>query len=132
VYKDLLIIFVLLHVIGDFYLQTDTISKKKISNYKYVVFHSIIYAVVFCVGTILIWSLQIAIAILALSALHFLIDSIKYGCIKYYNHTSESVIFCTDQCIHILSLIISVIIFKYYNYNIAFLPEAKSFLDIFS
>jgi hypothetical protein len=84
------------------------------------------------VGTILIWSLQIAVAILALSVLHFLIDSIKYSCIKYYNHTSESNLFCMDQCIHILSLIITVIILKYCNYDIAFLPGAKSFLNIFT
>lgn len=131
-YKNLLIIFVLLHVLGDFYLQTDIISKKKISNYKYVMLHSIIYAAVFCVGTIIIWSLQIAIAILVLSVLHFLIDSIKYLYIKYDNHVSESIIYCTDQCIHILSLIIAVIIFKYCNYNIAFLPEAKGFLNLFT
>lgn len=130
-YKNLLIIFVLLHVLGDFYLQTDTISEKKISKYKYVMLHSIIYATVFCVGTILIWSLQIAIAILVLSVLHFMIDSVKYLCIKYYNHDSESIVYCTDQCIHILSLIITVIIFKYCNYNIAFSPEANGFLNMF-
>lgn len=131
VYKNLLILFVLLHVLGDFYLQTDIISEQKISKYKYVFFHSIIYAAVFCVGTIVIWSLQIAIAILVLSVLHFMIDSIKYLYIKYFNHVSESIVYCTDQCVHILSIIITVVIFKYCNYNIAFLPEANSFLSIF-
>ncbi len=131
-YKNLLIIFVLLHVLGDFYFQTDTISEKKISKYKYVMLHSIIYAAVFYVGTILIWSLQIAITILVLSVLHFMIDSIKYLCIKYYNHVSESIVYCTDQCVHILSIIITVMIFKYCNYNIVFLPEATGFLSMFN
>ncbi|MGX8710912.1 MAG: DUF3307 domain-containing protein [bacterium] len=130
-YKNLLVLFVLLHVLGDFYLQTDTISEKKISEYKYVLLHSVLYAAVFCAGTILIWSSQIAIAAFVLSILHFLIDSVKYLCIKHYKHVSESIVYCTDQCVHILSLIIAVIIFKYCNYNIAFLPEAKSFLNIF-
>ncbi|WP_444658786.1 DUF3307 domain-containing protein [Caproiciproducens sp. R2] len=131
-YKNLLILFVLLHVLGDFYLQTDTISEKKIFKYKYVVLHSILYAAVFCVGTILIWSMQIAIAVFVLSVLHFLIDSVKYLYSKYDNSVSESIVYCTDQWIHILSLIITVIIFKYCNYNIAVLPEAKSFLSIFT
>jgi hypothetical protein len=130
VYKNLLIIFVLLHALGDFYLQTDTISGKKTSKYRYVILHSIIYAAVFYVGTILIWSLQIAIAVLVLSVFHFIIDSVKYLYIKYFNHVSESIVYCTDQCIHILSLIITVIIFKYFNYNIALIPEANGFLNM--
>ena len=131
-YKNLLILLVLLHVLGDFYLQTDMISEKKIFRYQYVLLHSVIYAAVFCVGTIPIWSPQIAVAISALSVLHFLIDSAKYLYSKQYHHVSESFVYCTDQCLHILSLIIIVVIFKYLNYNIAFLPGAESFLNLFA
>lgn len=46
-YSNLLISFIILHVLGDYYLQTDTIIEKKVTKYRYVLLQSIIYAAVF-------------------------------------------------------------------------------------
>lgn len=130
-YKNLLILFVLLHVLGDFYFQTNSISDQKIHKFKYVVFHSIIYFIVFCLGIIIIWSVQIAITIFVLSVTHFVIDAIKYIYVKYSNRVSDPIVYCADQCLHIIILIISALIFKCNSYNIAFLPDVNGFLSDF-
>lgn len=124
-YRNLFILFVLLHVLGDFYFQTDALSEKKDSQYKYVVFHCVVYAAVFCAGTAAIWSPQMFTAILVLSLLHFAVDSLKYRCLKSHRNFSESLVYCTDQCIHLFSLILAVFLFKYNHFNIVLLPGAK-------
>ncbi|NLL34379.1 MAG: DUF3307 domain-containing protein [Clostridiales bacterium] len=87
-YSNLLISFIILHVLGDYYLQTDTIIEKKVTKYRYVLLQSIIYAAVFFAGTIIIWSQETAIAALVLSLWHFIIDSTKHIFQKKNNHVS--------------------------------------------
>ena len=50
--KSLLSVLLLSHVLGDFYFQNETLAKLKDQNYKFVVVHSLIYALVGIIGSI--------------------------------------------------------------------------------
>ena len=120
VFKKIFLILVLVHIIGDFYLQSDNLAKRKIESFKDVLIHSLIYSLI-CSGLIIIisdeWIKNVAFTI---SFLHFIIDSIKYCYIKKndndFSKEKDAVIFAVDQIIHILTLvIISLIITENYS-----------------
>ncbi|MEA4926262.1 MAG: DUF3307 domain-containing protein [Syntrophomonadaceae bacterium] len=130
-FKLLFSFFILLHIIGDFYLQTDNISKRKNEQYRYVFLHSIIYAVIFIVGSIAIWSGQIFFLILILSFLHFMIDSFKYIYIKYINYPNELnkfKLYFIDQLLHIVSFVIAAVFAVCKGYTASLLPWAENML----
>lgn len=118
-------------MLGDFYLQPDAASDEKAARYKWVVRHSILYAAVFYVGAAAIWSLPVALAVSALSVLHFAVGSVKYRYLKSPRHASEAAVYCADQGIHILSFIAMAAVFKYFHFQAALLPAAKSILNLF-
>ena len=45
-YKEILIIFLLAHILSDFYFQTESLARKKEDNFKYVFIHSVIYGLI--------------------------------------------------------------------------------------
>lgn len=118
-FKTLLCIFILLHIIGDFYCQTDGISKRKHVQYRYVILHSLLYAAVFIAGSIAARSPLVVPTAAILSVLHYAVDSLKYLYVKYVNSPrklSEPALYLIDQSLH-LSLIVIAAAFiadKYY------------------
>ncbi len=108
-FKILLSIFLLLHVLGDFYFQTDRISEKKNAQYRYVILHSLIYAAVFFAGVVPIWSVPAAWMILVLVISHYAVDSLKYlgkKRIRFIAKASDEALYLADQSLHLLSFII--------------------------
>lgn len=128
-YRNLLTAFILLHVLGDFYFQTDSLSEKKRSSYRAVVLHSVIYAAVLIAGTLAYFSLQVAIAVSALSLMHFAIDSAKYRLVKSRRIGPESLVYAVDQCLHILLYVATTFIFIYNHFPIALFPKAGQVLS---
>lgn len=100
-YKDLLIAFILLHVLGDFYFQSETLAEKKNVKYTSVLLHSAIYAAVFWAGLLAVFSPAIAAAAAVLSLMHFAIDSLKYRYVKTHHNLSEPLVYCLDQGAHL-------------------------------
>lgn len=100
------------HVLGDFYLQTNSVAQRKDSSAKHFVMHMLIYSA--CMGITLIVAIPYTTKLLLLwvasSLLHFLIDFIKKGVKKqikndtiglYLNNHSLII----DQLLHIAALI---------------------------
>ena len=130
-FKLLLTLFILFHIIGDFYFQTDKISKKKNMQYKYVILHSIIYTTVFFVGSITIWSTQIVLVISILSVFHCIVDSLKYFYIKHINSPSklsELALYSIDQSLHITSFLIAAAFAACKGYDVSLLPWIENML----
>ncbi len=115
--KNLIIILVLLHIIGDFYFQSQKLADLKNNKYKYVVFHSLIYSSSFLfIFLFYEFSISLFITVLILSFSHYIIDSIKYVFLK--NFKSNNSFFIIDQLLHIFCLLLVVLFYYRTDYLI--------------
>lgn len=117
----LLIILLLLHILADFYFQTQNMSDSKKENYKYVIYHSIFYFLtMFLIFIFYKFDIALLLAISALGLSHFIIDISKY----YFSNKKdikESSLFLVDQFIHLSIIIGFFLIVK--NTNFIFVSE---------
>ena len=107
-----MIVLLLGHVLGDFYTQTEETVKKKENRFLCVLIHSFSY-----LGTMVLISLLIspanAIYLSITAALcHFVIDAGKFFYLKSLTSQKKKTpekernIFCVDQILHIISLLV--------------------------
>lgn len=130
-FKLVLSFFMLMHILGDFYFQTDKMAQRKRTKYRYVVGYSLLYMAVFCIGSLAVWSAAVACIAAALSVLHFAIDSLKYCCLHFHKKPAEAVIYSLDQLLHIVIIGITAGIVTYGGYPLSFQPWAeRSLLSI--
>lgn len=105
-----ILVFLLTHIIGDYYLQTDSMCQKKSNDYKWLLIHSISYTFPFWCALLLIhisWNLILSILILGLS--HGIIDLLKIKCFDWKRihlslNLTEKKVYILDQLLHILSI----------------------------
>lgn len=130
------IVLVTLHLIGDFYLQTNRIAKCKnakidsncnnckrckknsIINYRYMLIHILLYSLPFVLLFFMTDWKSAILSIIAIFASHGIIDSL--ACL-FSKKTKQTIVFIVDQSLHtvVLSLIYKMIEFnsffsKYY------------------
>lgn len=125
-YREIMIVFLLAHILSDFYFQSESMARKKDVWFKYLVLHSIVYGLVtlIIVKLICINFENIYLSIIIFS--HFLVDAIKYLLKKNkFIKEHQKNIFIIDQVIHI-AILIAVSYFmiksgKSYNYNVMIL-----------
>ncbi len=77
-FKTMFAMFLIFHVLGDFYAQPDKLAAGKREKYGYVLLHSGIYTIVFFAAACLTWFFRAVWFAAALSLAHFLIDSLKH------------------------------------------------------
>ena len=125
-YKEILIIFLLAHILSDFYFQTESLARKKEDNFKYVFIHSVIYGLItLIVAKLICQNIEnIYLEIIIIS--HFLVDAIKYFLKKKeFIRKYQKYIFIIDQIIHIaILMILSYFMIKSgenYRYNLMLL-----------
>lgn len=119
-FKNIFLLLVLVHILGDYYLQTDRLSKMKDESFYGLAMHSIIYLgcnLLLCIIITNDWIIKVSIIN---SLMHFTFDYIKYCYLKKLNdiHSKdkESIVYIVDQVLHIIGFIfISLIIAKKYN-----------------
>lgn len=125
-YREIMIVFLLAHILSDFYFQSESMARKKDVWFKYLVLHSIVYGLVtlIIVKLICINFENIYLSIIIFS--HFLVDAIKYLLKKNkFIKEHQKNIFIIDQVIHI-AILMAVSYFmiklgKSYNYNVMIL-----------
>ncbi|MGE3062238.1 MAG: DUF3307 domain-containing protein [bacterium] len=107
--KNLIIILLLGHLIGDFIFQTNNVFKFKIKGTAGILWHSFLVGVAtftalftFSESFLLIFSASIILFVF-----HFLIDIAKYK-----SRIEEAVTFMLDQLAHIISILICSIVLK--------------------
>lgn len=105
-YKNFMILLLLGHVLGDFYMQSNKMAKNKERKFKWVILHCIVYLVSMIFVSLPIISISILGIDITVSILHMLIDTAKYiylkKCKRQYN---EKKIFIIDQGIHFICLL---------------------------
>ena len=135
-FKEYFILLLLAHVIGDFYFQTNYMSKKKDSSMKWVIIHSLFY----WLSTMLILSPVMSINILLIgtiaAASHAIIDILKYLYIRKIRNRKEITagkernIFFADQLLHIICLILIAYFVVLQNVPLHFYSAVLGFFEI--
>lgn len=119
-FKQIFLLFLLAHVIGDFYLQTEELAKKKADHVHWVFIHCLIYWAAFMIVILPAFSWNLALYGSVSALLHMGIDMVKYT----YTSSSkkkgtapqrELNIFLTDQFLHISVLFLAA---YFYTVNV--------------
>ena len=108
-FKEVLLFLLVGHVLGDFYTQTDNMAEKKKEEFRWVIYHSIIYFVTMVVLSISFMEWDLLLLVCCVSMVHFIVDSVKYGVTK--GKKDNWIVLIWDQGIHLLSLVILSYVF---------------------
>lgn len=125
-YREMLVIFMMAHILSDFYFQSESMARKKDKCFKYLVIHSIVYGLVTLIIVKLISTNFENIYLWIIIFSHFLVDALKYILKKnQLIRKHQKNIFIIDQVIHIaILMIVSYFMIKSgksYKYNVMIL-----------
>ncbi|WP_160688198.1 DUF3307 domain-containing protein [Clostridium sp. C2-6-12] len=135
-FKEYFVLLLLGHIIGDFYFQSEKILKKKETKVKWILLHSILYWGAFLGISILVFSKEVFILGIVLSAVHMGIEFIKFGMVKLKQKKNGVLsiekrdIYVLEQVIHILCIVVVSCYLTYENYQITTCYFFKVFFDI--
>ena len=140
--SNIFILFITLHCLGDYYLQTKKLAEKKENKFGYVLLHSLIYIIPAGLSILLFDSNSYVFYVIVFWAAHLLVDSIKYF-IKskhFYPKTDDNkksnnvlkldIVYFIDQTIHIISIAAIAIVFLQSNTDIALKQSVLNALNI--
>ncbi|MFV0363777.1 MAG: DUF3307 domain-containing protein [Suipraeoptans sp.] len=133
-YIDILLLFLLGHVVGDFYLQFSKMAINKEKSIKWVMIHCVVYTIGMLVLGTITYSSGILLYVLLVTVLHFLVDVAKYKFVVEYTKKRELTghidrnIFFVDQLLHF----ISIAMVSYFVVRNGVVTENAIFTDIFA
>lgn len=119
--KYVFIILLSTHILGDFYFQTEKVAERKKEEFKWVLLHSIIYAVISAIMISIVMPGLSYTYTMILTISHGVIDILKFvicSCKLVKDRTeicSNKNIFIIDQMIHLV--IIIFVTYSAYNYS---------------
>lgn len=116
-FKEYLLLLVLGHIIGDFYIQTESMAYKKHKDIKNLLLHGLVYwlSMVFVSAPVI--SLPVFLFATMASALHLLIDYLKYLFVGNkrekgdFKGRIEQYVFFADQVLHVFGLVLLAYLF---------------------
>ncbi len=126
--KEVFSLFLLIHVLCDFYFQSSKTAERKRTSFKWVLYHILIYTGIATVLFIIFLPGLKLKYIVLFSVSHGIVDIVKYHICKYFFGQSWDVkkeprIFLADQTTHIL--LISIIVYILPNLSWASLPRSE-------
>lgn len=134
-FKLYFVIYLLAHILGDYYLQSDNLAKKKKESILKLIGHCIIYMMTFIVVIIPIYTYEMLISVLVISLFHTAIDVVKYCYIKYWRKQlssmdSERKVYIIDQAAHLLCLAIVAYIMTRNGYQFYMTLAVEEFYQV--
>jgi len=126
-FKYLIRLFLFIHILGDFYLQSEQLADKKSKSYKYVFLHGVIYLVVSVLCVLPFYSFKLLIASIVFCCLHLIIDLIKFIYIKEKEETVN--LYIVDQTLHILSLLTVVFYLVFQDYDLVLIEGLANIFE---
>ena len=109
--KIMLILFLIGHVLGDFYLQSSELALNKDESFKKLLKHSVIYLFSMMFVIIPVFSFQLLKWAFIISIAHFTVELIKFF-IKNkitINDKIDVLAYFVDQIIHILIIMVTTL-----------------------
>lgn len=131
----ILTLFILAHILGDFYFQSDKLSQKKEVHYPSVLIHSLYYTIAMFLVIIPVFSLKFLLLGIVFSLAHLCIDSAKFiSTAKKAKQSSWSLvakrnIFFLDQIAHLLFICFVLVYFPLNDKDIQILDFVSFFLN---
>jgi len=108
-FKEYILLFLLIHILGDYYLQNDTLAKQKEESLHGLFKHGVIYLCVCMAIVLLAFSAELVIAGIMMAFSHGVIDYIKYRYTLYLKKKSKMAnvlympkVYVADQCMHFI------------------------------
>lgn len=134
-FKIIFIYFLLIHMIGDYYLQTKTLAEEKIKSKGKLCQHGLIYLLASCICILPVFSPMMMLAAILFSISHFIIDCIKFTYIKRYLHyeypaEKERLLYLWDQFFHIACIFVVAFICAGQNFEFTVMPAVENLFDI--
>lgn len=106
-FKNFMLLLLLGHVLGDFYMQSRKMSDNKEKKFNWVILHGIVYLTTIIMVSIPVMSISIFIMDITASIMHMIIDVAKF---VYINTKKKKIdekrIFIMDQGIHMICIVI--------------------------
>ncbi len=102
-FKEYFLLFLLGHVLGDFYTQPPEMAERKKNKLSWVFMHGCIYFLTFIVVSIPFFSIEVMLIDAALSLLHLGIDIAKF--LGTRGKREKAKVFLIDQGLHIFCLV---------------------------
>lgn len=135
-FKIFFLYFVLIHVLGDFYLQTGSLARDKNLSTRKLLEHGFIYTIASIIIILPIYSPALLTASICLSISHIIIDFVKYTYIKdpimkdNYPPVKERSIYLIDQFLHIACVFAIAYILAAKNIEIVLSPSIEAAIGI--
>jgi len=110
--KEYLVLFLLGHVLGDFYFQTRSMAEKKEKSLKWVLIHGLVYMMAMTLVCLPVINTELAIVVVAASVFHLLVDLLKFRSLASLekkgkrNPGIERRSFFVDQALHLFGLLL--------------------------
>lgn len=127
-----LYVFLISHVLGDFYFQNEIMALNKENKYSWVVLHSLEYTFVSICVSLLFLSVNVIYFVFISSSIHFLIDSIKYVYGKNARKIKEINLLIIDQLFHVISIVFALYLITSLGVNLIYSKLFIKIVNIFS
>lgn len=122
-YRALTIMLLIGHLLGDYYFQTNKMAINKELSFKTLLFHGVLYTGAMVFSILPFYNVDLLIIALIISAIHFVIDFIKYLIITHDRY--ENKMFVIDQLLHLLTIVAAVILINYLKIPVLFFGRIK-------
>lgn len=116
------------HVLGDFYLQTEKIAKRKEEKYVGVLLHCLEYCGASLLVILPIFSVDLILAVMCMGVSHFVVDTVKYILLRKKKVKMSCKLFVIDQLVHIAGIVVLVYLMVIFDFSIGRWGIVKSIL----
>ena len=119
------IVMLILHMLADYYFQTDSIADKKKEQFLWLLIHSLMYGGLFAIPAIIMSLVynepNFIYALFVITISHFIIDHIKIIVERKVKDKGRLiVVYLLDQLLHIVILYLSYTVFDFVKYEKGF------------
>lgn len=134
-FKLFFVYLLLIHLLGDYYFQTEKLASEKNRSVEKLLHHGSIYLIVSLVGIIPIFNKGTLIAAIILSISHFSVDFMKYYYIKTrlndkYQAQKGREIYLLDQFLHIVCIFVIALLLTSKQISLTFIPIFDTLFEI--
>lgn len=114
--NNVLLTFLILHMIGDFYAQSESMAKKKGNDARVLITHGLIYLGLMLLSAVYLKGSGLLLAAAVIGSMHLLIDSVKIRIARSDNlfgkdaPSKDAWIFAIDQLLYIAIIVICAMV----------------------
>ena len=121
--KIVLLLFLIGHVLADFYLQTTKLALEKDLYFRRLLKHGLIYLLTMIVMITPIMSVKLLLWASMIGLVHFAVDFIKFILKNSFALSSklETSVFFIDQAVHIITIFVAVVCISHFSVPIEYL-----------